>query len=607
MAFQDPIEEIRSKLDIVEVIGSYIKLQKAGANYRAVCPFHSEKKPSLFVSPSRQIWKCFGCGAGGDIFGFVKSIEGVEFGDALRILARKAGVELKRPSPEMAKWNTEKSRLFDISEISSKFFEKQLWQSEKGKEAREYLKERGVNEDSMKKWRIGYAPKDWNSLMNFLLKKGYKETEIEKAGVIIKSERGSFYDRFRKRIMFPVFNLSSQVVGFGGRVFQPEKEEEAKYVNTPQTPLYDKGSILYGLDKAKVEARKRDFCILVEGYMDAILCHQAGFENTAAVSGTALTLNQLKVLKRYSENLYTAFDMDIAGSSATKRGIDMAQKEGFNIKVIVMPEDKDPADIIFENKEEWKSLVEKSKSIMEFYFQSAFSSVKDDPDIKKAESKIKISKMLLPEIKKIPNEIEKSHWLQELSNKLSVKEEDLREELEKTKEDKDLYHPEEEKGEREIKRKPENRKELIEERILYLYLRYPDFLQNLEEEYLSSFSEECRKLLTYLKENKGLKGSLSKESLVKERFSEDFKKRVSYIYLAAEVGYNPLEEGFEKEDMPDPEEEIKTCLEEIRRFNIKEELDRTSMEIRKAEEENNFKKLNILIKKFKELSQKLII
>ena len=607
MSFQDPIEEIKSKLDIVEVIGSYIKLQKAGANYRAVCPFHSEKKPSLFVSPARQIWKCFGCGKGGDIFGFVKDIEGIEFGDALKILARKAGIELRKPSPEMVEWNTEKSRLFEVCELSSKFFEKQLWDSEGGKTVRKYLEERGMNEESMKKWRVGYAPENWNSLMNFLIQKGYKESEVEKAGVEIRGEKGNLYDRFRKRIMFPVFNLSSQVVGFGGRVFQSDNENEAKYVNTPQTLLYDKGSILYGLDKAKVEARKKDFCILVEGYMDAILCHQAGFENTAAVSGTALTQNQLRILKRYSDNLYTAFDMDIAGNSATKRGIDLAQKEGFNVKVITMPEGKDPADIILEKAENWQKFVDDSKSIMEFYFQRAFSSFKNDPKAEKPESKIKISKMLLPEIKKIPNQIEKSYWIQELSNKLKIKEEDLREELGKTKIEQSFYFSGESSEKKaSIKKKAENRKELIEERMLYLLLKYPEQLELITDKCLSCFSEDCKKILEYLKKNPDLKNNFSEEDLIKEKFSEDFTKKINYIHLAAEVGYNPLEDGFDEEDMTEPGEEIEECIKEIEHFNTKKELDNISVEIKEAEENDDSKKLDILIRKFNELSQKLI-
>ena len=412
-----PIEEIKNRLDIVEVIGGYLKLNKAGANFRAICPFHSEKGPSFFVSPARQIWHCFGCGKGWDIFGFVKEIEGEEFGDALRILAQKAGIELKPLRQEDAIWKTERQRLYEINDLAARFFQVQLESSQTGKEAREYLLGRKIKEDSIKKWRLGYSPDAWQGLFDFLASKGYKAEEIEKTGLAIRSDKSSFYDRFRGRIMFPVFDINAQVVGFGGRIFkEKDKKEIAKYMNTPNTPLYDKSRILYGLHCAKVAARKQNCVVLVEGYVDAIMCHQEGFENTVAVSGTALTPYQLRIIKRYSDNILSAFDMDVGGDSATKRGTDLAQLLGFNIKVVTMAEGKDPADILCQDPENWAKNVKEAKSILDYYFEITFS--RFNPKV--PEGKREISKILLPVIKRIQNQIERSHWVRDLSKKLAV-------------------------------------------------------------------------------------------------------------------------------------------------------------------------------------------
>jgi DNA primase len=425
-----PIEEIKNRLDIIEVIGSYIKLQKAGANYRACCPFHSEKKPSFFVSPARQIWHCFGCSKGGDIFGFVKEIEGVEFGDALRILAQRAGVELKKYTREEAVFRSEREKLYEICELATKFFEKQLWESKSGEAPRKYLLDRGLKEETIRKWRIGYAPDVWQGLSDFLDSRSYTKQEIEKAGLALTSEQGSFYDRFRGRIIFPIFDLNSQVVGYGGRVFKDKDNKEiAKYVNTPQTLLYDKSRILYGLDKAKVEIRKKDCCIMVEGYMDLIMVSQAGFENVVATSGTALTPFQLKILKRYTENILSSFDMDVAGDAATKRGIDLAQAQGFNVKVITLPEGKDPAEAILKDPKVWEESMKSAKSILDFYFETTFSKFdKEDPEGKRG-----ISKILLPVMKRIPNKIVQAHWIGELAKRFRLKEEHIEEELKKVK------------------------------------------------------------------------------------------------------------------------------------------------------------------------------
>lgn len=558
-----PIDEIKNRLDIVEVIGSYIKLKKAGVNYRALCPFHSEKKPSFFVSPARQIWHCFGCSRGGDIFGFIKEIEGVEFGDALRILAQKAGVELKRQDPKL---RTERQRLYEICESATRFFEKQL-ESKTGQEVKKYLIGRGINEDSIVKWRLGWSPDSWQGLIDFLVSKGYQKQELVKAGLVIRNEKGSYYDRFRTRIMFPVFDLSSQVVGFGGRIFK--SEDTAKYMNTPATLLYDKSRILYGLDKSKVEIRKKDFCILAEGYVDVILGHQTGFENMVATSGTALTPFQLKILKRYSENLFTAFDMDVAGDTATKRGIDLAQAQGFNIKIVVLPEDKDPADVISENPKEFKKFIENAKAILDFYFENAFS--KADP--KTPEGKKEISKVLLPVIKRIPNKIVMSFWVQKLAKKLEVKEETVREELKKVKLEEETFGLEPE----EIIELPQkSRKELLEENLIILALVSPSLLNSISKEDFDFFSSKISQIISCLKNEKKVPPELS-----------DF---FNYLSLKAEI------EGEEEEE--EIGKEFEDCLKEIKFLGIKNKLDKISQEIKKAEEEKDSKSSSKLIEEF---------
>ncbi len=590
-----PIDEIKSKLDIVEVIGGYLKLQKTGANYRAVCPFHADKKPSLFVSPARQIWKCFGCGEGGGIFDFVMKIDGVDFGDALKTLAQKAGVELKKPSPEMIKWQTEKTRLYEICELATQFFQKQLKESKAGKTVKEYLLGRGVSEDSIEKWRIGYAPDTWQGLVDFLSKKGYKAWEIEKAGLEIINQKGNAYDRFRGRIIFPICDLNSQVIGFGGRIREDRKtEDSAKYVNTPNTLLYDKSKVLYGLDKGKVEARKSDFCILVEGYMDAILVSQAGSENVAAVSGTALTNFQLDYLKRFSNNLYTAFDMDVAGGSATQRGIDLAEAQGFNIKVIMMQGDKDPADVVKKSKEEWERLVKEARTIIDFYFQSAFS--KNDPLT--AEGKMEISRLLLPVIKRIPNKIGQSHWLGELSSRLGAKEEDLREEMGKVKDEKDFSRDFSGNQHQLSEKEKKGKKDLLEERILSLAYKFSNCLSAIPEESFSYFSTRCIQILKQFKVG-------SPKAVSAASFSPEMQGFFNTICLAAEANYNPLQEDFDPEDAPDPEEEVNVCIKEIKKMRVKEKLASISQEIREAEFKGEAEKIEKLTADFRDMSQNL--
>ena len=553
-----PIKEIRKK----HFEGDVYNL--------TVAKDHSYMTPNFVVG---------NCGKGGDIFGFVKEIEGVEFGDALRILAQKAGVELKPRSPEWQKIKTERQRISEICEMATKFFEKQLEGSSTGKEVKKYLLGRKINEESIKKWRLGYSPDTWNGLSDFLLSKGYKDEEIEKAGLSLKNEQGSYYDRFRGRIIFPVFDLNSQVVGFGGRVFQ-KSEEVAKYINTPNTLLYDKSKILYGLDRAKVEIRKKDTCILVEGYTDVILAHQAEFENTVSTSGTALTPYQLAILKRYSDNLLLAFDMDIAGDNATKRGIDLAQLRGFNLKIITLPKDEDPADVISRDKKAFEKLITSAVSILDFYFQNTFSQF----DKKTAEGKKTISKILLPVIKRIPNKIEQSFWIEKLAKELEVKEENVEEELKKIKLEEEALGLEP----AEIVTLPQkSRKELLEERLIVLILKKPENLNLIDKDKLSSFSPMGKEILLNLKEN--IKFPL-------EKLSQETQDYFNYLSLKSEIEEINTEAVLE---------ETKFCSKEIQSLEIKTKLNEISKEIKKAEDEKDAEKIKKLTQDFNQISKEL--
>lgn len=418
-----PSEEIKSRLDIVEVLSEYIRLQKQGANYRALCPFHNEKTPSFFVTPARQIWHCFGCGLGGDIFAFVMKMEGVEFIDALRILAKKAGVQLKQTDPKIA---SERSALQEICSESARFFQNNLT-GKKGAEALAYIQKRGLAEGIIGEFKIGYAPDEWNALYDFLSLKGYKPDVIEKAGLISASEksgRKKYFDRFRDRLMFPLADANGTIIGFTGRYLK-EKENEGKYVNSPQTPIFNKSAYLYGLDKSKVEIRKNDLAVVMEGQMDYLTVWQDGVKNIVAVSGTAFTTQQLDLLGRYTHNLCLIFDADSAGDSATQKSISLAHAAGFSIKITRIPDGKDPADFVAAHPGLFAQEIKKAVSAMDYYFQFAFE--KYNP--KNIDEKKKIGEILLPQIKKIKNKIEAHHWLEELATKLGTKIEYLEEEM----------------------------------------------------------------------------------------------------------------------------------------------------------------------------------
>ncbi|MCF7820460.1 MAG: DNA primase [Candidatus Pacebacteria bacterium] len=417
-------EEIKNRLDIVDVIRDYIPLKAAGANFKANCPFHREKSPSFMVSPEKQIYHCFGCGKGGDVLQFVMEMENLEFVDTLRFLAPKAGVVLKDLK---GKNTSKKSRLLDLMDLASRYYFKSLTETESGKKMLQYLKDRGISQASIEYWRLGYSQNSWDDLLLFLLKKGYSEKEILQVGLITKKQSGrGYYNRFRDRIMFPISDINGNIIAFTGRVnpFDREASERGgKYINSPETELFNKSKVLYGLDKARSEIKKEDLAIVVEGQTDVILASQAGFKSVVASSGTALTKDQLLILKRYSENLALSFDMDSAGQMAADRGIVEALGLEMNIRVIVLPEGKDPAELILSKKELFSQAVKTAKPMMEYYLDKVLK----EYDLSKIEDKRKATAKVMNMISKIANNVEKDHWLRQVAGSLDVSESVLRE------------------------------------------------------------------------------------------------------------------------------------------------------------------------------------
>ncbi|MEA1937369.1 MAG: DNA primase [Patescibacteria group bacterium] len=600
--FNSQTDEIKSKLSVEEVISGYLQLQRAGRNFKAKCPFHNEKTPSFIVNPERQIWHCFGCGEGGDIFSFVMKIEGLEFRDALKLLAERAGVKLENIN---YRDSGKKSRLFEIMEVSRKFYEECI-KIKTGKRASAYLRDRGLSKDTIEKFQLGYAPQSWDLLSKFLRSKNYKEDEIFGAGMTVKKDRGGYYDRFRGRIMFPINSISGQTVGFSSRVMPGDDESHAKYINTPETIIYNKSGILYGLDKAKVAIRENDLCILVEGNMDVIASFQAEVKNAIAVSGTALTLEQLRIIKRYTNNIAFSFDLDSAGIKAAKRGIELALQEGMSVSVIMVPEGKDPADCVRSNPELWKNAVKNPKQVMEFYFESVFAKY----DNEEIGGKKKIAEELLETISKISNKIEQAHYLQILAEKLKVDEKVLAENLRDLKKNQRSFQN---RNENNIKEEKIPDRELsLQENLLGFIINYPHFFEeNFSEAENLFFDKQLKKIYRLIKDLYLEKNKLSKELLdelketlsVRDKINSDEENELFYLWnkISLEIEREIEESG------SDAYEEASFCLTNLKRIKLQNELKQLEKDIKIADKESDSENQKLLIgefnKRIKELGE----
>jgi len=409
-------DEVKSKLNIIDVIGEKVTLKKAGRNFKGLCPFHNEKTPSFMVSADRQVFHCFGCGKGGSVIDFVMEYEHMEFLEALEELAQRAGVTLTRKKSDSPERKL-KDTLFEINHLASEFYHYILTKHPLGEKALLYLRNRGITDKSIRTFSLGYSPNTWESLYQFLKKKQYNDTMIEKAGLVLRGNRG-MYDRFRGRLMFTLRNQKGNVVGFSGRVLDPAIKE-AKYINTAETPVYSKSNILYALDVTHDAIVKEGAAILMEGEIDVISSFQVGVSNVVAIKGSALTEGHVHLLKRYTERVIFALDSDMAGDIAARRGIDVGEGVGLDMRVAIMPIGKDPDEAAREDEVGLKKALKNAIPIYDYFIQS----VKKRFDLTSAFGKQKASEELLPILSKIENGIVQGHYIKKTAEAFGVSEE----------------------------------------------------------------------------------------------------------------------------------------------------------------------------------------
>lgn len=591
-----PAEEIKEKLDLVEFIREYIPVKAAGANFNALCPFHGEKTPSFVISPEKHIWHCFGCGKGGDIFSFLMEMEGLSFKESLRQLAPRAGVVLKNDF--VPKDSDRRNRLLDIMVLAAKYYEYVLT-TKTGDTMRSYLEERGLSPEIIKDWRLGYAPDSWESLSNFLVArpqsgKKYTPNELEAAGLAINKD-GRTFDRFRNRLMFPLNDVTGNPVGFSGRLNPHSTDQKTgKYINSPQSGIYDKSRLLFGLDKAKQAIKTEDLAIVVEGQMDVLTCHQFGFKNVVASSGTALTTAQVTLLKRYSKNIALCFDADAAGQLAADRGIGEALAQEMNVRVIIVPNGKDPDESLRADKEAFAAAVKNAPPMMDYYFQQLSQGL----DLNDVKQRGEVINKIMPLLALMTNKIEASYWLRRFADRLGVAETELRESLSKimNKKAPNLQTAKTEKTRALIL---PSREEQLSERLLAIIVKFPELLDYstaklnpawLQPQKLSTFYNNL--IIYYNKET-------------------DFSYQNFRNYLSGdEEEFNLLDrlvllgdKDFYAADPKDVREELIRVLGDLEAAYLKNRLAVIARELGVAEEEKDEEKIIVLMEELKYLNQ----
>jgi len=547
------LEEIKSRLDIVDVISEYIPLKKTGQNWKGLCPFHSEKTPSFIVSPSKQIYHCFGCGIGGDVFTFLNKYENLSFKESLNILAKKAGVQLKKFQRDTV-LPEERENLLNLHRDALVFYQQRLRQKPI---AMDYLKNRGINDEAQRLFSMGYAPDSWDALFSYLKNKGYKIEMINKAGLVSQGAKG-YHDTFRDRIIFPIFNLMGEVVAFGGRVMD---DSMPKYLNSPETPIFSKGKILYGLNLAKDSIKRVGFVIFVEGYIDVITVHMYGFTNTVAPLGTALTQEHGRLIKRFAQEAVLVFDGDASGVRAAKNAISVLLESGLNVKVLLLPEGEDPDSLLRRSgRDTFESLLKKAVSVVDFFVMQ----FGDDSDILVAHD-------ALEAISKIPSSVLQGYYVKLLSERLKINELFVREELRKIRRKPKLEGKYMENSGVQLKSRP-----MDEIYMLQLILQFPE----KSYEIFDAVSEEDFNDPTARALFKKMRGGLTDYNMLISKCEEEERNLLTELLFKSE-------QIDSRAELSDPEKIFRDCLKQLKSKKRQILLYELQDKIKKAELEKN--------------------
>ena len=571
--FSETIDTIRQRVNIVDVISQYLALKKAGKNYRALCPFHQEKTPSFMVSEEKQIFHCFGCGAGGDVFTFLMRYENLTFYDALTELARRVGVTIPKGG-DRPDDDKKRDHLFEINERAADYFHTNLVSKSVGGPARDYLAKRDIGHETIKEYRLGYAPAGWTNLVSHLRQTSIDLRLAQSLGLIIPRKQEGWYDQFRNRIIFPIMNTSGRMVGFGGRALD---DAMPKYLNSPESAIYKKGRSIYGIHTAGKEIRERDLALVVEGYFDLLSLHQNGFGNAVAPLGTALTQDQIRILKRYTRNFVIIFDPDEAGIRATFRALEPFMEEEIHPKTVMLPNGQDPDSFVRQGgPEALARAIESAVALMEAFIDHSMKK----GNLKTVEGKVQIGRTILPVLKTVRDPLERKLYARSVSERLGVDERDLFPSFEERRVNFRSRGSSQQTGS-----KPQGMFPAPEEALLEVMLNHCSFIPSVfETGVIEDFeSEDLRQAARLLKESFEKKGEVRMAEVLSQVSSEDLKSRLSLWALLGR---------FREEDL---QRAVEDCIREVKRSRLKRDRRVITQKIREAEKTDQAVRLEELL------------